>query len=205
MAGSLLTGVFAPDAPVLSETLRTLAITPSRAVAPGETIRAEFAFSNLGGAPATGVRVRFSLPRGVTHVAESDLVDERPLGDGEHFVDANGAAAGYLEPGSQRKVVCSFRVHDTIEDGSELVFQAALITAETPLVASNIERLVVRSRPVLQIAQTLVTIAAPDAPKMLDRLALIADRTPWAREILIRAEREERQVPRQPSALPPRV
>jgi uncharacterized repeat protein (TIGR01451 family) len=165
MAGTSLTGIFAPGAPALAETLRTLVVNPQRAVAPGEVIRTEFAFSNLGGAPATGVRVRFSLPQGVTHVAGEDAVDERPLADGEGFVDAGGADVGDLDPGSQRKVACSVRVHDTIEDGTELVFQAALVTAETPLVASNIERLVVRSRPVLQSAQTLLTLTAPDSPK----------------------------------------
>ncbi len=165
MAGTSLTGIFAPGAPALAESLRTLVLTPQRAVAPGEVIRTEFAFSNLGGAPATGVRVRFALPQGVSHVAGEDLVDDRPLADGETFVDAGGADVGDLEPGSQRKVACSVRVHDTIEDGTELIFQVALVTAETPLVASNIERLTVRSRPVLESAQTLLTLSAPDSPK----------------------------------------
>jgi len=164
MAGTSLTGIFAPGAPALAETLRTLVVTPQRAVAPGETIRIEFAFSNLGGAPATDVRVRFALPQGVAHVEGEDLVDERPIA-GESLVDAGGADVGAIDPGAQRKVACSVRVHDTIEDGTELLFQAALVTAETPLVASNIERLTVRSRPVLQSAQTLLTLSAPDAPK----------------------------------------
>jgi uncharacterized repeat protein (TIGR01451 family) len=165
MAGTSLTGIFAPGAPALAESLRTLTLNPQRAVAPGEVIRTEFAFSNLGGAAATGVRVRFALPQGVTHVTGADQVDDRPLADGETFVDAGGADVGDLDPGAQRKVACSVRVHDTIEDGTELVFQAALVTAETPLVASNIERLVVRSRPVLQNVQTLLTLSAPDAPR----------------------------------------
>jgi uncharacterized repeat protein (TIGR01451 family) len=164
VAGSSLTGVFAPGAPALIESLRTLVVTPQRVIAPGEIVKTTFAFSNLGGAAATGVRVRFALPTGVTHQTDSDVIDDRPLTDA-HFVDADGAPVGDLEPGSQRTVSCSFRVHDTIEDGTELVFQVALVAAETPLVASNIERVGVRSRPVLQNAQTLVTIAAPDHPK----------------------------------------
>lgn len=164
VASSSLTGIFAPGAPALVESLRTLAVTPRRSVAPGETIRAEFAFSNLGGAPATGVRVRFALPQGVTHAGD-DTVDDRPLTDGEQFVDAEGASVGDLEPGTQRKVSCSFRVHDTIEDGTELVLQAALVTAETPLVASNIEHLTVRSAPILNGAQTLLQLLGPDDAK----------------------------------------
>ena len=65
----------------------------------------------------------------------------------------------------QRKIACSFRVNDTIEDGTELVFQAALISDQTPLVASNIERVVVRSRPVLSGSSTLVTLDAPERPR----------------------------------------
>jgi hypothetical protein len=164
VASSSLTGVFAPGAPALFESLRTLVVAPARVVAPGETVKATFAFSNLGGAAATAVRVRFAMPTGVTHLTDADVVDDRPLVDG-HFVDADGALVGDLEPGSQRTVSCSFRVHDTIEDGTELIFQVALVAAETPLVASNIERIGVRSRPVLQNAQTLVTISAPDHPK----------------------------------------
>ena len=164
VASSSLTGIFAPGAPALVESLRTLEVTPRRTAAPGETVRAEFSFSNLGGAPATGVRVRFALPQGVTHAGD-DTVDDRPLSDGEQFVDAEGAGVGDLEPGSQRKVSCSFRVHDTIEDGTELVLQAALITAETPLVASNIERVTVRSTPVLSGAQTLLQLLGPDDTK----------------------------------------
>lgn len=164
VSSSSLTGIFAPGAPALVESLRTLVVTPPRAAAPGETVRAEFAFSNLGGAPATGVRVRFALPQGVTHAGE-DTVDDRPLADGEQFVDAEGAAVGDLEPGSQRTVSCSFRVHDTIEDGTELMLQAALVTAETPLVASNIERIVVYSAPALNGAQTALQLLGPDEVK----------------------------------------
>jgi len=165
VAATSLTGIFAPGSPALVESLRTLVIEPKRAVAPGEVIRAEFSFSNLGGAAATGVRVRFAHPQGVVHAADGDMVDERPLEPGERFIDTTGANVGNLEPNAQRTVSCSFRVNDTIEDGTELVFQAALVTDQTPMVASNIERIVVRSHPQLQNASTLVTISAPDAPK----------------------------------------
>ena len=173
MASTSLTGIFAPGSPALVESLRTLVLEPSRVVAPGETIRVHFSFSNLGGAPATGVRVRFAHPQGVDHLAGGDAVDDAALSEGS-FVDPSGAAIGELEPNGLRRVVCVFRVNSTIEDGSELVFQAALVTDQTPLVGSNIERLFVRSRPELQNSATFVTIAAPSAPRPGDAITIRA-------------------------------
>jgi uncharacterized repeat protein (TIGR01451 family) len=173
VASTSLTGIFAPGSPSLVESLRTLVLEPSRAVAPGETIRVHFSFSNLGGAPATGVRVRFAHPQGVDHLAGGDAVDDATLTEGS-FVDPSGAAIGDLEPNSQRRVTCVFRVNSTIEDGSELVFQAALVTDQTPLVGSNIERLFVRSRPELQNSATFVTLAAPSAPRPGDAITVRA-------------------------------
>lgn len=174
MASTSLTGIFAPGSPALVESLRTLSLEPSRTVSPGETIRAEFSFSNLGGAAATGVRVRFSHPQGVEHVTGSDLIDDAPLGESETFVDPNGASVGTLEPNTQRRVACMFRVRDTIEDASELQFQAALVTDQTPLVASNLERVSVRSRPELQNTSTLVTLSSPAIPKPGDVVSIRA-------------------------------
>jgi uncharacterized repeat protein (TIGR01451 family) len=173
VASTSLTGIFAPGSPTLVESLRTLVLDPSRAVAPGETIRVHFSFSNLGGAPATGVRVRFAHPQGVDHLAGGDTVDDAALADGS-FIDPSGAAIGDLEPNGLRRVACVFRVNSTIEDGSELVFQAALVTDQTPLVGSNIERLFVRSRPELQNSATFVTIAAPSAPRPGDAITVRA-------------------------------
>ncbi len=155
------------------ETLRTLVVTPRRIVSPGEVIRAEFAFSNLGGAPATGVRVRFALPSGVVAVEGSDTVDDAPL-EGQSFAANAGALLGDLPPNAQRRLACSFRVNDRIEDASELVFQSALITDQTPVVASNVERLVVRSEPRLQNTATMVTIASTQQPKPADVLMVRA-------------------------------
>jgi uncharacterized repeat protein (TIGR01451 family) len=174
VASTSLTGIFAPGSPALVESLRTLQLDPSRTVSPGETIRAEFSFSNLGGAAATGVRVRFSHPQGVEHVTGGDLVDDAPLSESESFVDPNGASVGTLEPNTQRRVACIFRVRDTIEDASELQFQAALVTDQTPLVASNLERISVRSRPELQNSSTLVTLSSPAIPKPGDVVSIRA-------------------------------
>ncbi|MBV9271380.1 MAG: DUF11 domain-containing protein, partial [Candidatus Eremiobacteraeota bacterium] len=171
---SALTGVFAPGAPALFETLRTLAVTPRRTVTPGETIRVEFAFSNLGGASATGVRVRFTLPPGVTHVEGSDTVDDAPLAEGDSFIAAGGAPLGDVPPNSQRRVATSYRVNSPIEDGTSLLFQAVVATEQTPLVASNAERLQVRSEPILSNTSTYVTIAAPNEPKPGDTITVRA-------------------------------
>ncbi len=155
------------------DSLRTLVVTPRRTVSPGETIRVEFAFSNLGGAPATGVRVRFAAPSGVTAIDGSDTLDDAPL-ENEKLVATEGAAVGELAQNAQRRVACSFRVDERIEDGSELFFQAALNTDQTPVVGSNRERLVVRSEPLLQNSATFVTIAAPNEPKPGDVITIQA-------------------------------
>lgn len=168
-----LTGVFAPGAPPLPETLRTLVVSPRRTASPGELIRVEFTFSNLGGASATNVRVRFALPSGVSHVEGSDAVDDAPL-DRESLVSAAGSLLGDLPPNAQRRVACSFRVNERIEDGSALIFQAALVTDQTPLIASNVERITVRSRPQLQNSATIVTIASPAQPKPGDAVTIRA-------------------------------
>ncbi|MBV8637906.1 MAG: hypothetical protein JO322_07445 [Candidatus Eremiobacteraeota bacterium] len=174
MASTSLTGIFAPGSPALVESLRTLVLDPARTVLPGETIRATFSFSNLGGAAATGVRVRFAHPQGCEHVAGGDLVDDAPLEGDAGFIDPNGAPIADLEPNAQRRVTCTFRVNDTIEDASELVFQAALVTDQTPLVGSNIERVAVRSRPELQNSSTLVTLSAPAQPHPGDVISIRA-------------------------------
>ncbi len=174
MSSTTLTGIFSPGSPALPETLRTLSLDPSRTTVPGDTIRAQFTFSNLGGAAATGVRVRFALPQGVSHIEGADTVDDAPLAEGLRFVDSNGAPIGELEPNAQRRVQCTFKVDDTIEDASEMVFQAALVTDQTGLIASNIERLTVRSRPDLQNSATLVSLSAPPAPKPGDVISVRA-------------------------------
>ncbi len=174
MASTSLTGIFAPGSPALVESLRTLVLDPARSVVPGETIRATFSFSNLGGAAATGVRVRFAHPQGCEHVDGGDLVDDAPLEGDAGFIDPNGASIPDLEPNAQRRVTCTFRVNDTIEDGTDLVFQAALVTDQTPLVGSNIERVAVRSRPELQNSSTLVTLSAPAQPHPGDVISIRA-------------------------------
>ena len=66
-----LTEVFAPGEPTLPEGLRTLVVSPDRVVEPGVTVRATFAFYNMGGAAATGLRVRFTHPDGLRYLVGS--------------------------------------------------------------------------------------------------------------------------------------
>jgi uncharacterized repeat protein (TIGR01451 family) len=155
------------------ESLRTLVVTPRRTATPGETIRVEFAFSNLGGAPATGVRVRFNAPSGVAVIEGTDTIDDAPL-ELERLVASEGAAIGDIEQNGQRRVACSFRVDERIEDGSELFFQAAVATDQTPVLGSNRERVIVRSEPLLQNTSTMLTILAPDEPKPGDTITIQA-------------------------------
>ncbi|HXM08235.1 MAG TPA: hypothetical protein VN936_12260, partial [Candidatus Acidoferrum sp.] len=70
-----LSEVFAPGSPTLPEGLRTLVVSPERELEPGMTVRATFTFRNQGGAPATGVRVRFTLPDGLVYLVGSGDVD----------------------------------------------------------------------------------------------------------------------------------
>jgi uncharacterized repeat protein (TIGR01451 family) len=151
-----------------------LVITPTRFAEPGSVVRADFTFSNVGGAAATGVRARFALPAGVEHVAGSDTIDDRPLTHGESFIAINGATVGDLPSNASRRISISYRVNDIIEDGTGLAFQAALVSDQLSVTASNIERLTVRSKPVLQNPGTLVTIIAPDEPKPGDHITIRA-------------------------------
>ncbi|MDQ2681005.1 MAG: hypothetical protein M3Y21_08300 [Candidatus Eremiobacteraeota bacterium] len=174
MAASTLTGIFAPGSPVLLESLRTLVISPKHNTLPGETIRAEWVFSNLGGAPATGMRVRFSLPSGTRLQTQSELIDGVPLEAGQGFVETDGAPVGDLQPGASRSVAVSFVVGATIEDNSELIFQAALCSEQTGLIGSNIERVIVHSQPDLRGSATMLTLSAPDNPKPGDTVSVRA-------------------------------
>ena len=70
-----LSEVFAPGAPTLPERLRTLVVSPERELEPGMTVRATFTFRNQGGAPATGVRLRFNAPDGLIYLVGSGRLD----------------------------------------------------------------------------------------------------------------------------------
>jgi uncharacterized repeat protein (TIGR01451 family) len=74
-----LTDVFASGTPPLPEGLRTLHVSPGRVVEPGMTVHANFTFRNLGGGTATGFRVRFRLPEGLTYLVGTARIDDEPI------------------------------------------------------------------------------------------------------------------------------
>jgi uncharacterized repeat protein (TIGR01451 family) len=158
-----LTEAFAPGVPSLPEGLRTLVVSPDRSVEPGMTVRATFAFYNFGGAAATGLRVRFSLPEGLRYVPGSARVDDRALDDsaGETSLLApNGADLGEVPPGVERRIALSYAVAPTIENGALLELQAALAANETDVIGSNVVRLVAQSAPSLQNPETVASLEA---------------------------------------------
>jgi uncharacterized repeat protein (TIGR01451 family) len=158
-----LTEVFAPGAPSLPEGLRTLVVSPDHMVEPGTTVRATFAFSNFGGAAATGLRVRFNLPDGLRYLPGSARLDDRPLEDvrGETGLLATGGLdVGEVPPGVERRITLAYVVASTIENGAPIELQAALVANETEVIGSNVVRLTARSAPILDNPDTLASLDA---------------------------------------------
>lgn len=156
-----LTEIFAPGAAPLPEGLRTLTVSPERTIEPGATVRATFAFTNMGGAPATGLRVRFNLPDGLRYVVGSARVDDETLEDprGETpLLSGNGAEIGDVPPGVEKKVQIAYDVAHAMDNAAVVEIQAALASFEIPVIGSNIWRLVVRSAPNLQNPDTHLEI-----------------------------------------------
>ncbi|HZO92234.1 MAG TPA: hypothetical protein VFB22_00565 [Candidatus Baltobacteraceae bacterium] len=156
-----LTDVFAPGTPPLPEGLRTLQVSPGRIVEPGTTVHANFTFRNLGGGTATGFRIRFKLPDGLTYLvgtAQIDdvLIDEQ--GGLTSLLQGAGAPLGDVPPGGERRVSLAYTVAPTIENGTQIALQAAISSFEVPVIGSNVVRLVVRSRPTLKNAGTRLVL-----------------------------------------------
>lgn len=163
-----LTEVFAPGAPSLPEGLRTLVVSPDRTVEPGTTVRATFAFYNVGGAAATGLRVRFNLPEGLRYVPGSARVDDRALDDvrGEtNLLASSGADVGEVPPGVERRISLAYALASTIENGATLDLQAALVANETEVIGSNVVRLIARSAPILDNPETVASLRAIRVPE----------------------------------------
>ncbi len=163
-----LTEAFAPGAPSLPEGLRTLVVSPDRTVEPGTTVRAIFAFYNFGGAAATGLRVRFSLPDGLRYIPGSARVDDRALDDvrGETgLLTANGADVGEVPPGVERRIALAYVLTSTVENGAVFDIQAALVANETDVIGSNVVRLVAQSAPVLDNPDTVASLEAVRVPE----------------------------------------
>ncbi len=162
-----LTEVFAPGAPTLPEGLRTLVVSPERELEPGMTVRASFTFRNQGGAPATGVRVRFSVPDGLVYLVGTGQLDGHELDDEQGnspLLARGGAHIGDVAPGEERCLEISYSVAGAIENGSTVEIQAAVAAFELQPVGSNIVRLVARSKPSLESPLTVVAIEGRPEP-----------------------------------------
>jgi uncharacterized repeat protein (TIGR01451 family) len=156
-----LSEVFAPGAPTLPERLRTLVVSPERELEPGMSVRAVFNFRNHGGAPATGVRLRFNVPEGLAYLVGSSRLDGNELDDelgNSPLLARAGAAIGDVAPGEERRIEIAYSVTGAIENGTTIELQAALASFELPPAGSNVVRLVVRSKPQLENALTRITI-----------------------------------------------
>jgi uncharacterized repeat protein (TIGR01451 family) len=158
-----LSDVFAPGTAPLPEGLRTLQVSPGRTVEPGITVHANFTFRNLGGGTATGFRVRFRLPEGLTYLVGTARIDETPIdehGGLTSLLQGSGANIGDVPAGGERRISLAYSVAPTIENGTQIAIQAAIASFEVPVIGSNVVRLVVRSRPSLQNPATKLSLTA---------------------------------------------
>ena len=174
-----LTEVFAPGAPPLPEGLRTLVVSPERTVEPGTTVRAIFAFYNMGGAPATGLRVRFSLPEGLRYLPGSARIDDVAIEEmrGEtSLLATNGADIGEVPPGVERRIAISYLVAPTIENGAMITLQAALASVELGVIGSNVVQLAARSAPDLQSSATFAALESLREPAPGEEIRVVGRR-----------------------------
>ncbi len=126
-------------------------------------MRATFAFYNLGGAAATGLRVRFALPDGLRYLIGSARLDDQPFEEvrGETpLLMPSGADIGEVPPGVERRISIAYLVNATIENGAAIELQAALASHETGVIGSNVVRLIAKSAPILQNPATVASLEA---------------------------------------------
>ena len=162
-----LSEVFAPGSPTLPERLRTLVVSPEREIEPGMTVRATFTFRNQGGAAATGVRLRFNLPDGLVYLVGSGRLDGQELDDESGIsplLSRTGAAIGDVLAGEERRIEIAYSVAGAIENGTMVELQAAVASFELLPIASNVVRLVARSKPQLANAMTKIGIESARDP-----------------------------------------
>lgn len=151
----------------MPERLRTLVVSPDRELEPGMTVRATFTFRNQGGAPATGVRLRFNAPEGLVYLIGSGKLDGNDLDDdvgNTPLLSRAGAQIGDVPPGQERRIEIAYSVAGAIENGTVVELQAALASFELAPIGSNVVRLFVRSKPQLLNALTRVAIDTHHIP-----------------------------------------
>jgi len=125
------------------------------------TVRAAFTFTNHGGAPATGVRVRLNLPEGLLYLVGSGTLDGALLDDergNTPLLSQAGAAIGDVAPGQRRRIELCYSVAGAIENGSTVEIQAAVASSELEPVGSNVVRLIARSKPNLRNLGSIASI-----------------------------------------------
>ncbi len=158
-----LSDIFAPGSTALAEGFSTLVVTPERFVAPATTVHARVTFTNVAGAPARGVRIRFSLPPGLKYVDGSTKFDDvRAPGDAADATSSAGIDIGEVAPGAVRRISLEYAVDAIVEDGTPIDIQAALASSDMPVTASNVVRLTVASRPHLSGASSLALTCSGD-------------------------------------------
>jgi uncharacterized repeat protein (TIGR01451 family) len=125
------------------------------------TVRASFTFRNQGGAPATGVRVRFNLPEGLVYLVGSGELNGVAADDEQGnspLLARGGAHIGDVLPGEERRIDIAYSVAGAVENGSTVELQAAVASFELTPVGSNVVRLIARSRPQLQNGLSTIAI-----------------------------------------------
>ena len=144
----------------MPERLRTLVVSPEHELEPGVTVQVAFTFRNHGGAPATGVRIRFNVPDGLVYLVGSGRLNGREFDDelgNSPLLSRAGASVGDVAPNEERRVEIAYSVAGAIENGTIVELQAAVASFELPPTGSNVVRLVARSKP--QLANALTRIA----------------------------------------------
>jgi uncharacterized repeat protein (TIGR01451 family) len=162
---------------LLPEGLRTLEVTPNRIVQPGGTVSAAFTLRNPGGGSASGFRVRFRLPEGLSYAPGSARIDGSPIADesgSSALLAPSGAEIGEIPAGGARRISLDFVVEQPLENGTQIPIQAAIASEWVPVIGSNVVRLIVRSRPVLQNEQTTLGTASHAAARPGDELPIVA-------------------------------
>jgi uncharacterized repeat protein (TIGR01451 family) len=101
----------------------------------------------------------------VPNLAGTARIDGVPFADQDSqtaFVQQSGAQIGDIPAGGERRLALAYKVAEVIEDGSQVLLQAAIASPSVSAIGTNIVRLTVRSSPVLQSTMTFRTLSAKE-------------------------------------------